>query len=72
MQIIPAEQTKEEKSSRTVCRKPYLQNKERLVRTDLSVKLNVYLAIDILGRLGGAWEDCRPQRFKWKLKHRKL
>jgi hypothetical protein len=72
MQSIPAEQTEEEKSSRTVCRRPDLQNKERLVRTDLSVKLNVYLAIYILGRLGGAWEDCCPQRFKWKLEHRKL
>jgi hypothetical protein len=72
MQSIPAEQTEEEKSSRTVCRRPDLQNKERLVRTDLSVKLTVYLAIHILGRLGGAWEDCCPQRFKWKLEHRKL
>jgi len=39
-----------------VCRGPYLQNKERLVRTDLFVKLTVYLAIHILGRLGGGWE----------------
>jgi hypothetical protein len=53
-------------------RRPDLQNKERLVRLDLSVKLNVYLAIDILGRLGGAREDCCPQRFKWKLENRKL
>jgi hypothetical protein len=60
MQGIPAEQTEEEKSSRTVCRRPYLQNKERLVRTDLSVKLTVYLAIHVLGRLGGAREDCCP------------
>jgi hypothetical protein len=72
MQRMPAEQTEEEKSSRTVCRRPDLQNKERLVRTDLSVKLIVYLAIHILGRLGGAWEDCCPQSFKWKLEHRKL
>jgi hypothetical protein len=50
MQSVPAEQTEEKKSIRTVCRKPDLQNKERLVRTDLSVKLKVYLAIDILGR----------------------
>jgi hypothetical protein len=53
-------------------RRPDLQNKERLVRNDLSVKLNVYLAINILGRLGGAREDCCPQRFKWELEHRKL
>jgi hypothetical protein len=33
MQSIPTEQTEEEKSSRTVCRRPDLQNKERLVRT---------------------------------------
>jgi hypothetical protein len=72
MQSIPAKQTEEEKSSRTVCRRSNLQKKERLVRTDLSVKLNVYLTIYILGRLGGAWEDCCPQRFKWKLEHRKL
>jgi hypothetical protein len=50
MQSIPAEQTEEEKSSRTVNRRLDLQNKERLVRTDLSVKLNLYLAINILGR----------------------
>jgi hypothetical protein len=72
MQSIPAEQTEEEKSSRTVCRRPDLQNKERLVRTDLSVKLTVYLAIHILGRLGGAREDCCPQKFKWVLEHREL
>jgi hypothetical protein len=72
MQIIPTEQTEEEKSSRTVCRRPDLQNKERLVRTDLFVKLNVYFIIYILGRLGGAQEDCYPQRFKWELEHRKL
>ena len=72
MQSIPAKQTEEEKSNRTVCRRPNLQNKERLVRTDLSVKLNVYLAIHILGRLEGAWEDCCPQSFKWELEHRKL
>jgi hypothetical protein len=72
MQSISAEQTEEEKSSRIVCRRPNLQNKERLVRTELSVKLNVYLAIYILGRLGGAREDCCPQRFKWELEHRKL
>jgi uncharacterized protein YnzC (UPF0291/DUF896 family) len=59
-----AEQTEEEKSSRAVYRRPYLQNKERLVRNDLSVNLNVYLAINIIGRLGGAREDCCPQRFK--------
>jgi hypothetical protein len=41
MQSIPAEQVEEEKSSRTVCRRPDLQNKERWVRTVLSVKLNV-------------------------------
>ena len=52
--------------------RPELKNKERLVRTDLSVKLNVYLIINILGRLGGAREDCCPQRFKWELEHRKL
>jgi hypothetical protein len=50
MQSIPTEQTEEEKSSRTVCRGSDLQNKERLVRTDLSVKLNVYVAIYIQGR----------------------
>jgi hypothetical protein len=72
MQSIPAEQTEEEKSSRTVYRRPDLQNKERLVRTDLSIKLNVYLAINMLGRLGGAREDCCPQRFKWELEHMKL
>ena len=72
MQSIPAEQTEEEKSSRTVCRRPNLQNKERLVRIDLSVKLNVYLTIYILGRLGGAREDCCSQRFKWELEHRQL
>ena len=72
MQSVPAEQTEEKKSSRTVCRRLDLQNKERLVRTDLSVKLNVYLAINILGRLGGAREDCFPHRFKWELEHRKL
>ena len=66
MQSIPAEQTEEEKSSRTVCRRLDLQNKERLVRPDLSIKLNVYIAIYILGRLGGAWEDCCPQRFKFE------
>jgi hypothetical protein len=47
MQNIPAEQVEEEKSSRGMNRRPDLQNKERLVRTDLSVKLIVYLAIDI-------------------------
>jgi hypothetical protein len=72
MQSIPTEQIEEEKSSRTVCRRPNLQNKERLVRTNLSVKLNVYLTIYILGRLGGAREDCCPHRFKWELEHRKL
>jgi hypothetical protein len=72
MQSILAEQTEEEKSSRTVCRRPDLQNKERLVRTDLSLKLIVYLAIHKQGRLGGAREDCCPQRFKWELEHRKL
>jgi hypothetical protein len=60
MQSIPIEQIEEEKSSRTVCRRPDLQNKERLVRIDLSINLTVYLAIHILGRLGGAWEDCCP------------
>ena len=72
MQSIPTEQTEEEKSNRTVCRRPDLQNKERLVRTDLSIKLNVYLIIYIIGRLGGAREDYCPQRFKWDLEHRKL
>jgi hypothetical protein len=72
MQSIPTEHTEEEKSSRTVCRRPDLQNKERLVRTNLSVKLNVYFIIYILGRLGGAGEDFFPQRFKWELEHRKL
>jgi len=72
MQSIPAEQTEKEKSSRTVCRRPDLQNKERLVKTDLSVKLTIYLAIHKLGRLGGDREDCFPQRFKWELEHRKL
>jgi hypothetical protein len=60
----PVEHTEEEKSSRAVYRRPNLQNKERLVRTDLSIKLNVYLAINIMGRLGGSREDCCPQRFK--------
>jgi hypothetical protein len=55
-----------------VCRRPDLQNKERLVRPVLSIKLHVYLAIYILGRLGGAQEDCFPQRLKWELEHRKL
>jgi hypothetical protein len=55
-----------------VCRRPDLQNKERLVRLDLSVKLNVYLVIYKLGRLGGAREDCCPRSFKWELIHRKL
>ena len=64
MQSIPTEQTEEEKSNRRVCRRLDLQNKERLVRTDLSVKLNVYLIIYILGRLGGAREDCCPQKLK--------
>jgi hypothetical protein len=72
MQSIPTEQTEEEKSSRTVNIRPDLQNKERLVRTDLSVKLNIYLAINILGWLGGDWEDYCPQRFKWVLEHREL
>jgi hypothetical protein len=36
MQSRPAEQTEEEKNKRTVCRRPDLQNKERLVRIDLS------------------------------------
>jgi hypothetical protein len=72
MQSMPAKMTEEEKSNKTVCRRPDLQNKERLVRTDLSVKLNVYLAIYISGWKGGAWEDCCPQRFKWELEHRKL
>ena len=72
MQSIPAEQTEEEKSSRTVCRRSNLQNKERLVRNDLSVKLNVYLSIYISGWKVGAREDCCPQRFKWELEHRKL
>jgi hypothetical protein len=72
MQSISAEQIEEEKSSKTVCRRPDLQNKERLVRTDLSIKLNVYLAIDIPGRFGGAREDYCPQRFKWVLEHREL
>jgi hypothetical protein len=66
------ERVEAEQNDRTVCRRPDLQNKERLVRTDLSVKLTVYLSIHILGRLGGAWEDCCPQRFKWELEHRKL
>jgi hypothetical protein len=72
MESIPTEQTEEEKSSRTVNRRPDLQNKEKVVRTDLSVKLNVYLVINIIGRLGGAREDCGPQRFKWVLEHREL
>jgi hypothetical protein len=37
MQSILAEQTEEEKNCRTVRRRPDLQNKERLVRIDLSV-----------------------------------
>ena len=37
----------EEKNGRTVNRRPELKNKERLVRIDLSVKLNVYLTIYI-------------------------
>jgi hypothetical protein len=36
MQRRPTEQTKEEKNSRTVSRRPDLQNKEILVRIDLS------------------------------------
>jgi hypothetical protein len=39
-----------------VNRRPELKNKERLVRTDLSVKLNVYLIIKIereVGRCSG-------------------
>jgi hypothetical protein len=36
MQSRPVEQTEEEKNKRTVCRRPVLQNKERLVRIDLS------------------------------------
>jgi hypothetical protein len=60
MKSIHAEQTEEEKSNITVYRRLDLQNKERLVRIDLSVKLNVYLAINILGRLGGAREDYCP------------
>jgi hypothetical protein len=52
MQSIPAEQTEEEKSDRTVSRRLDLQNKGRLVSTDLSIKLTVYLAIHNLGRLG--------------------
>jgi hypothetical protein len=36
MQSRPTEQTEEEKNRRIVCRRPYLQNKERLVRIDLS------------------------------------
>jgi hypothetical protein len=31
MQSIPAEQTEEEKNNITVCRRPDLKNKERLV-----------------------------------------
>jgi hypothetical protein len=72
MESIPVEQTEEEKSNRTVNRRPDLQNKEKLVRTDLSVNLNVYLSINIKGWLGGAREDCCPQRFKWVLEHRDL
>jgi hypothetical protein len=55
-----------------VNRRLELKNKEKQVRTDLSVKLNVYLTINTLGRLGGAREDCCPQKFKWVLEHRKL
>jgi hypothetical protein len=36
MQSRPAEQIEEEKNKRTICRRPVLQNKERLVRIDLS------------------------------------
>jgi hypothetical protein len=36
MQSRPAEHTDEEKKNRTVSRRPDLQNKERLVRIDLS------------------------------------
>jgi hypothetical protein len=36
MQRRPAEQTEEEKNKRTICKRPDLQNKERLVRIDLS------------------------------------
>jgi hypothetical protein len=36
MQSRPAEQTEEEKNNITVSRRPDLQNKERLVRIDLS------------------------------------
>jgi hypothetical protein len=72
MQSRPAEQTEEEKICRTICRRSDLQNRERLVRIDLSVKLSVYSLFDISGRLGGAREDCCPQRFKWVLEHRKL
>jgi hypothetical protein len=36
MQIKPAEQTVEEKNCRIVRRRPDLQNKERLLRIDLS------------------------------------
>jgi hypothetical protein len=36
-------------------------------------KLNsVYSLFHSLGRLGGAREDCSPQKFKWVLEHRKL
>jgi hypothetical protein len=36
MQSRPAEQTEEENNRRIVCRRPVFQNKERLVRIDLS------------------------------------
>jgi hypothetical protein len=72
MQSMPAKMTEEEKSNKTVCRRPNLQNKERLVRADLSVRLNVYLAIYILVWKGGAREDYCPQRIKWELEHKKL
>jgi hypothetical protein len=35
-----------------VNRRPELKNKEKLVRTDLSVKLNVYLTINTLREVG--------------------
>jgi hypothetical protein len=65
-------QTEEEKNCRTVRSRPDLQNREEVVRIDLSVLLVIQSLIYIPGWLGGARENCCPQRFKWVLEHREL
>jgi hypothetical protein len=65
-------QIEEEKNCRIVRRRLDLQNREEVVRIDLFVLLVIQSFIYIPKWLGGAREECFPQRFKWVLEHREL